>query len=287
MTAAQDRARAREEAVAAAVSVASSFGIEASEPVVLHDLFSVAVHLAPAPVVARVPTWLSRLRTDPHAALAREVDVVRHLHECGAPVVPPSGELPAGPHRHGGHSVTFSTYLEPDPERVPTAEDCVAMLGELHPALATYPGEVPRLDRDAVRLAAWLPRLPEWCADVEGVDSATVQMAADRLAGLLTPTPDDRILHGDAHPGNLLATRNGLLWLDFEDVARGPEAWDFATIGDLPVTPERVAKDLPGFRSLRNLQVLLCLLGLRDAFGDLDGWDDMLRSMATDLATET
>src|SRR2546423_1704971 len=31
-----------------------------------------------------------------------------------------------------------------------------------------------------------------------------------------------RALHGDAHPGNLLSTPDGLVWNDFEDAWRGP-----------------------------------------------------------------
>ncbi|MGH2584336.1 MAG: aminoglycoside phosphotransferase family protein, partial [Dehalococcoidia bacterium] len=43
-------------AVAAAVAVARAHGLPVEEPAVLADLFSVMVHLRPAPVVARVAT---------------------------------------------------------------------------------------------------------------------------------------------------------------------------------------------------------------------------------------
>jgi hypothetical protein len=32
-------------------------------------------------------------------------------------------------------------------------------------------------------------------------------------------------------------------------------------------------------QELRALQVVLCLIGLYDVFGDLDGWDEGIRSM--------
>jgi hypothetical protein len=35
---------------------------------------------------------------------------------------------------------------------------------------------------------------------------------------------------------------------------------------------------------LRTLQVVLCLIALYDVFGDLEGWDDGIRSMLTTLA---
>jgi hypothetical protein len=62
-----ERRRLREErsrrAVAAAVGLAREKGIRVDEPFVLADLFSLMVHLRPAPVVARVATCMPRLRT--------------------------------------------------------------------------------------------------------------------------------------------------------------------------------------------------------------------------------
>ena len=62
-----ERRRLREErsrrAVAAAVGLAHEKGIRVDEPFVLADLFSLMVHLRPAPVVARVATCMPRLRT--------------------------------------------------------------------------------------------------------------------------------------------------------------------------------------------------------------------------------
>jgi hypothetical protein len=47
-------------AVAAATAAGHELGLEVDDPRVLHDVFSVIVHLAPAPVVVRVPTVLPR-----------------------------------------------------------------------------------------------------------------------------------------------------------------------------------------------------------------------------------
>ncbi|WP_306044008.1 hypothetical protein [Nocardia cyriacigeorgica] len=55
---AEDLARRTSSAVDAAVAVARDLGLTVTDPRVLHDLFSVVVHLAPAPVVARIPTVL-------------------------------------------------------------------------------------------------------------------------------------------------------------------------------------------------------------------------------------
>ena len=62
----EERPRRREErsrrAVGAVVSLARENGLRVEEPVVLNDLFSLMVHLKPAPVVARVATSMPKLR---------------------------------------------------------------------------------------------------------------------------------------------------------------------------------------------------------------------------------
>ena len=45
-------------AVGAAAAAGRQLGLEVREPRVLYDVFSVVVHLAPSPVVVRVPTVL-------------------------------------------------------------------------------------------------------------------------------------------------------------------------------------------------------------------------------------
>lgn len=61
-----ERQRLREErsqrAVAAVASVASEHGLSVEEPAVLADLFTLMVHLQPAPVVARVSICMPKLR---------------------------------------------------------------------------------------------------------------------------------------------------------------------------------------------------------------------------------
>jgi hypothetical protein len=76
--------------VAAAVTLARENGLRVDEPAVLAELFSVMVHLRPAPVEARVSTWTSKLHTPIADWLAREIAMTTFLSEQGAPVVAPS-----------------------------------------------------------------------------------------------------------------------------------------------------------------------------------------------------
>lgn len=50
----------------------------------------------------------------------------------------------------------------------------------------------------------------------------------------------EQLLHGEPHPGNVLATRNGPVFIDLETCCRGPVELDLAH------APEEVAAHYPG-----------------------------------------
>jgi Ser/Thr protein kinase RdoA (MazF antagonist) len=274
-------------AVAAAVALARENGLRVEEPAVLNDLFSLMVHLRPAPVVARVATLMPRLRAPIADWLDLEIAVTTFLSDRGAPVVAPSRELPAGPHERDGFAISFWTYVEPDPDRTPTAADCSAMLPDLHDALRSYPGELPALCANDIPRG--LEMLDRDATGLSGTDVDLLRVSAERLRPLWeAPGDEAQPLHGDAHPGNLISTRDGgLLWIDFEDVCLGPVEWDLATIMDPGAVAAHHRPDpevLARCTELRALQVALCLIAFRGDFGDVKGWDEGIRSMLGMLA---
>jgi hypothetical protein len=288
----RQKRRLREErsrqAVAIAVALARENGLRVEEPPVLNDLFSLMVHLRPAPVVARVATSMPKLRRPISAWLEREIAVTTYLSEKGAPVVAPSRKLPPGPHERDGFWISFWTYVKPDPHRTPTTDDCSALLPDLHAALRSYPGDLPILGADDI------PRgleLLEKTGDVLGkADANLLRAAAERLRPLWeAPGGEVQPLHGDVHPGNLISTRDGgLVWIDFEDVCLGSIEWDLATIMDLGAVAEHHRPDpevLARCTELRALQVALCLIAFHDDFGDIKGRDEGIRSMLNMLAS--
>ena len=62
----------------------------------------------------------------------------------------------------------------------------------------------------------------------------------------------EQLLHGEPHPGNVLATKNGLLFIDFETCCRGPVEFDLAH------APEEVSEHYPGVNQglLRECRIL-------------------------------
>jgi hypothetical protein len=269
---AQQARERTDRAVKAAVTLARAHGLRVDEPAVLANAYSVRVHLRPAPVVARVPTLTARLRTPGEVWLGRELSVVQFLVERGAPVVPPSGELPPGPHVHDGLALSFWQYVEVDAERIATPAQTGPMLADLHTVLREYPGELPLMGPPRNDIARALEILDsEHTLDLD--DLAMLHAAHDRLGPLLRePAGPLQPLHGDVHPGNLLVTAEGLLWNDFEDVCLGPVAWDLASLALAPEDTTPVYPDAPdpavlgAYRDVRMLQVTTWMAALPFVF---------------------
>jgi hypothetical protein len=63
----------------------------------------------------------------------------------------------------------------------------------------------------------------------------------------------EQLLHGEPHPGNVITTKNGLLFIDFETCCRGPVEFDLAH------APEEVSGHYPGVdhHLLRGCRILV------------------------------
>lgn len=226
----------------AAVQAGRELGLPVSEGRVLHDAFSVLVHLSPAPVVARVPVALPAALDLPAqgARQQRELDVVHWLAGRGAPVVQPSPLVPRAPLQREGFSMTFWQYVEVDATATPDYVADARHAAELHAALRGCPLELPflaPLGHTIPSCLAFLEQQPQLiaAADLERARSEWQLLAplfASREAFLRAfPAANLQVIHGDAPAYNLIRTAGGPLFADFEDVTVGPVEWDVAGFG--------------------------------------------------------
>ncbi|MDT7789020.1 MAG: hypothetical protein QOF58_7439 [Pseudonocardiales bacterium] len=227
----------------AAVAAGRDLGLDVTEGKVLYELFSVVVHLAPSPVVARVPTVLPHTTT--LADLARrqqqELDVAQWLHDQGTPVIPPSPLVPREPVQRDGFSITFWPFTEEDKDSVPDYVRNSELTADLHKALEDYPGELsflssaePRFVREGLDILENRPDL------VDPADVARAKREWQVLEPLVSdeteflkafPGIDLQPIHGDSPPANIFAGVNGPLFSDFELITRGPVEWDLGGLG--------------------------------------------------------
>src|SRR6185503_18866385 len=90
-----------------------------------------------------------------------------------------------------------------------------------------------------------------------GLAAADRELLAGALRSLRRTTGErgraEQLLHGEPHPGNVLATRNGLLFIDLETCCRGPVEFDLAH------APEEISEHYPDVNQdvLRDCRILV------------------------------
>ncbi|MEV7231897.1 phosphotransferase [Polymorphospora sp. NPDC051019] len=230
-------------AVDAAVRAGRGLGLTVTDARVLYDVFSVVVHLAPSPVVARVLTVLPHhADLDSQASRQRaELDVVGWLADQGVPVIPPSSLVPREPVLVDGFSMTFWQFVEKAPATEPDYVANAGLVTDLHAAMRAYPGELsflsaaePRFIEDSIARLDGRPDL----IDPADLDRARREwqvlepVVRSRTAfEKKFPGIDLQPIHGDCPAVNIFHEVDGDLYADFEMVTLGPVEWDLAGLG--------------------------------------------------------
>jgi Phosphotransferase enzyme family len=236
-------------AVRAALSSASALGLAVDDAVVLHNSNRIAVRLLPCDVLARVAHVAHQLGVKAEF----EVEVARRLAETDSPVAELEPRVEPRVYVRDGFAVTLWTYYEPvSPGDVAPAEYAQA-LARLHAGMREIDLLAPHFT-DRIAEAQWLvgnrahtPELGD--ADRELLSNTLRSMSRaidDRGA-------DEQLLHGEPHPGNLLRTKKGLLFIDLETCCRGPVEFDIAH------APEEVSEHYPAANQdlLRECRILM------------------------------
>jgi hypothetical protein len=218
-------------AIAAAISVAASLGLPADDVIVLHNSNKLALRLTPCDVLARVaPVG--------HGVAQFEVELAQRLAEVGCPVGLLEPRVDPRPYTRDGFTVTLWTYYEPVTPQV-SAADYAKALELLHSGIRKVDVPSPNFTNritEAEEVVADPDRSPE-LADADRV------FLSGRLASLRRAIEDrdaaEQLLHGEPHPGNVLSTTYGPLFIDLETCCRGPVEFDLAHV------PEAVCEHYP------------------------------------------
>jgi aminoglycoside phosphotransferase (APT) family kinase protein len=224
------QADAAHRATQAALSTASSLGLTASEAIVLHNSNKLTLRLQPCNVLARVAPAA-------HHSAQFELDIAQRLFEAGSPVA--ALETPEVFARDD-FVITLWTYYEPVITQAIPPADYAEALERLHAGMRRVDLPTPHFtDRisEAWTLVADHERTPK----LTDADRAFLAGTLDSLRRAVSDTGrPEQLLHGEPHPGNLLPTSIGPLFIDFETCCRGPVEFDLAH------APDEVADLYPG-----------------------------------------
>ncbi|MFE0152413.1 phosphotransferase [Nonomuraea sp. NPDC059007] len=211
-------------AIAAATSVAASLDLPAGDAIVLHNSNRVALRLTPCDVLARVaPAG--------HEAAQFEVELAVRLARAGCPTGLLEPRVEPRVYTRDGFTVTLWTYYEPVTPHTSPA-DYAKALEQLHAGMREV--DVPgQRFTDRIAEAEEVVAHPALSPELAGADRAFL---SGRLGSLRRAIEDrgavEQLLHGEPHPGNVLATMNGPLFIDLETCCRGPVEFDLAHVAE-------------------------------------------------------
>ena len=129
-----------------------------------------------------------------------------------------------------GFVVTLWTYYEPVPSREFAPADYAHALEGLHDRMRQIDFPTPHFtDRitDAQRLVGSRDQTPELVDADRELLSNTLRSLRQAISARRRP---EQLLHGEPHPGNVLRTKKGLLFIDLETCCRGPVEFDLAYV---------------------------------------------------------
>jgi hypothetical protein len=220
-------------AMGAAVSTAAALDLSVDDAVVLHNSNKLTLRLLPCDVLARVAPAAEQVAQF-------EIELAQRLADSGSPVAALEPRVEPRVHERDGFVVTLWTYYEPATPREVSPADYADALERLHAGMRRLDVAAPHFtDRveEAQRLVASRDHTPA-LADPDREFLGTTLRNLRRVIGERGGA--EQLLHGEPHPGNLLGTKNGPLFIDLETCCRGPVEFDLAH------APDDVSERYPG-----------------------------------------
>ena len=213
----------RQRALAAAISVASALDLIAGDAIVVHDSNRLAVRLLPCDVLARVAPAA-------HQAAQFEVELARRLAETQGPVAALEPRAEPRAYERDGFVVTLWTYYNPVTPREISPADYADALERLHASMRELDVRAPHFT-DRVQEAQQLVESSNLTPQLADADrELLISTLRSRSQAIGNRGAAEQLLHGEPHPGNVLRTTTGPLFIDLETCCRGPVEFDLAHV---------------------------------------------------------
>jgi aminoglycoside phosphotransferase (APT) family kinase protein len=212
--------RTTEPAVTAATAIAASLGLPVDEAIELHNSNKLTLRLLPSDVLARVAPIAEQIAQF-------EVDLAQSLAAVDSPV---AALVEPRVFERDGFAITLWKYYAPTGPMAPAAY--AEALEHLHAGMRKVDFPTPHFT-DRVAGAQRLLADRELTPELADADRELLSTTLRRLSqGILERGPAEQLLHGEPHPGNLLSTAYGPIFIDLETCCRGPVEFDLAHAPD-------------------------------------------------------
>jgi Phosphotransferase enzyme family len=205
------------------MSTAPALDLIVDEAIVLHDSNRLALRLLPCDVLARVAPAA-------HQAAQFEIELAQRLAETATPVAALEPRVEPGVYERDGFTVTLWTYYKPVTSREVSPADYANALERLHAGMRNLDVATPHFT-DRVEAAQQLVESSDLTPELaEGDRELLIHTLRSRRQAIIDRGAAEQLLHGEPHPGNVLSTKTGLLFIDLETCCRGPVEFDLAHV---------------------------------------------------------
>jgi hypothetical protein len=210
-------------ALAAARSIATALDLPVDDAIVLHDSNRLAVRLLPCDVLARVAPAA-------HQVAQFELDLAQRLASTESPVGVLDPRVEPRVYERDGFVVTLWTYYKPVTCRQVSPADYAGALERLHAGMRELDVRTPHFT-DRVEEAQQLVESRNLTPELADADrELLISTLRSRRQAIGDRGAAEQLLHGEPHPGNVLGTKTGLLFIDLETCCRGPVEFDLAHV---------------------------------------------------------
>jgi hypothetical protein len=211
-----------ERAITATTALISELGLVVGEARIVGNSNKLGLRLLPCDVFARVAF-------SGQEAFQFEIEIARRLTEIGSPVASLDTRVEPCVFERDGFAFTLWRHYE-QPGIDPSAASYAKALEGLHAGMAQLDVVAAHFS-DRVGEAQRLLRSDERTPRLEDTDREllleTLRSCGSRI---YERSSREQLLHGEPHPGNVLSTAAGLLFIDFETCCRGPVEFDLAHV---------------------------------------------------------
>ena len=211
-------------ATAAARTIVSSLGLAVDDSILLHNSNKVSLRLMPCNIVAR-------LAPAAEYPAQFEVDLARRLLLAECPVAALDPRVEPRVYQHDDFAATLWTYCQPAADVEISPIEYARALERLHAGMRTVHVQTPHFT-DRVEEAQQLVASRDETPALADEDREVLAHALQTLRQLVSGRGNDQLLHGEPHPGNVLSSRNGPVFIDLETCCRGPVEFDIAHAPD-------------------------------------------------------
>jgi len=216
------RASEVERAVRATTGLASALNLAVDDARIVCNSNKLGLRLLPCDVFARVAYAGQE-------AFDSEIEIAQRLPQNQSPVASLEARVEPRAYERDGFAVTLWRYYEESSDKV-SAGDYAKALERLHAGMARLDVTVPHFIHrvtEAQRIVASHDRTPRLEDSDRELLGRTLESCSRRISERSSP---EQLLHGEPHPGNLLNTTRGLVFIDLETCCRGPVEFDLAHV---------------------------------------------------------